>query len=180
MKPLYSIILLFACTFISCKSASSKVTDVQIKTLETLVESRNFKIESDWAHPLTTAAMQQVFNSGLLQIGSSPGAINLIGNPNWLTISGDSITSYLPYFGERQNNVGYGERNGAIELNSEIKDYKVAKGKRNSYVITCNANSKSENFNVVIELFPNLKSTIRMAGNSRNPISYSGRVEATN
>lgn len=179
MKSFHSIIFLIAITFLSCKSTSTKVSDAQIKALEALVENKSFKIESHRAYPINTAATQQVLNWGLLQPGSTSGTVNLIGNPNFLTIKEDSITSYLPFFGERQNNVGYGGRDSAIQLNSTIENYKITKGKKNSYIISCNAKSKSEHFNVIIEVFPNLKSNIRLVGASRNPISYSGIIKPT-
>lgn len=180
MKSIYLIAVMFAMAFWSCKSASSKTTDEQIKALETLVEKRNFTIESDWAYPQTTAATQRVLNSGLLPAGSSSGAISLIGNSNFLSISGDSITSYLPYYGERHTNVGYGGTDSAIQLKGLVEDYKVTKGKRNSYTISCDAKSKLERFQVVIKLFPSLKSYITLMGTSRNPISFSGQVETSN
>ncbi|MFD1613687.1 DUF4251 domain-containing protein [Gelatiniphilus marinus] len=179
MKHLSILTLIVAIAFFSCKSASSKITDEQIEALEVLVENRNFTIESTWAHPQTTLATQQVFNSGLLPAGSSSGAINLIGNSNFLTISGDSITSYLPYFGERQMHVGYGGNNGAIQFNGIVENYTVTEGKRDSYTISCTAKRKTERFKVTIKLFPNLKSYITLTSASRNSISYSGEVKSS-
>ena len=180
MKSLYYLSFIVAIAFFSCKSAGSKVTDGQIKALESLVENRSFNIESNWAYPQTTAAMQQVFNAGLLQPGSSSGAINLVGNSNFLTIAGDSIKSYLPYFGERQTNVGYGGNDSAIQLSGIVENYTVTKGKRESIVISCDAKSKSEHFKVIVNLFPNLKSNITLIGASRHSISYSGYVKSLN
>ncbi|MCF7568602.1 DUF4251 domain-containing protein [Sabulilitoribacter arenilitoris] len=179
MKSLQIIAFAIMIIFFSCKATNLKASNAQIKMLKNLVESRRFKIESDWAYPQTTMAMQQVLNTGLLQPGSTSGAINLITNPNYLTISADSITSYLPYFGERQINVSYGGNDAAIQLNSNIENYKITNGKRGSYIISCNAKSKSEYFNIIIELYPNLKSNIRLISASRNLISYSGHVKSS-
>ncbi|MFD1162162.1 MULTISPECIES: DUF4251 domain-containing protein [Hwangdonia] len=177
MKPLSIITLIVAIAFFSCKSASSKVTDEEIKALETLVENKNFSIESNWAFPRTTAAMQRVLNSGMLPAGSSTGAINLIGNSNFLTISGDSITSYLPYYGERHTNVGYGGSDGAIQLKGIVENYTVTQGKQHDYTISFDAKSKSERFNISITLYPSLKSYVKLIGASRSSISYSGQVK---
>jgi len=179
MKSIYLIIAVVFITSFSCKSASSKVTDEQIKALEVLVDNRNFTIESNWAYPQTTAATQRVLNSGLLPAGSSSGAINLIGNSNFLTISGDSISSYLPYYGERQMNVGYGGNDAAIQFKGLVENYTVSKGKGNSYTVSCDAQSKSERFKVIIKLFPTFKSYITLTGTSRNSISYSGKVKSS-
>tara|TARA_R110002072_G_scaffold17207_2_gene65735 strand:- start:821 stop:1366 length:546 start_codon:yes stop_codon:yes gene_type:complete len=178
MKPLAFFTLLIFILTLSCKSSKSKASDAQIKTLEILVENKNYTIESDWARPQVTNAMQQIVNSGLLPAGSSVNAINLIGNSNFLTISGDSITSYLPYFGERQMNVGYGGTDSAIQLQGLLEDYEVVKGKNNRYTISFSARGKSENFRIKIVLFPNLKSDMQLTANGRFPISYTGHVES--
>ncbi len=179
MKMYINILYVFFIVMFSCKSAS-QYSDAQIKNLETLIESKRFTIESDWARPQVTYAMQQVLNSGILQPGSAPNAISLIGNANFLTISGDSIKAYLPYFGERQMNVGYGGRDGAIKLDGLLEDYVFEAKKRNSYLITFNANSKIEAYNISIAVFPNMKSEIRVNSSSRFPISYTGEIERIN
>ena len=161
----------------SCKSSKVKYTDAEISAIEALIESKSYTIVSDWANPQVTFAMQQVLNSGILQPGNTANAISLIGSPNHLTVSNDSISAYLPYFGERQMGAGYGD-DGAIELKGLLEDYEVSKEKNNSYLIKFNANSKTERFNIFIQLFPNLKSDLRIQGSSRFPISYSGQVEA--
>ncbi|WJJ95409.1 DUF4251 domain-containing protein [Algibacter luteus] len=179
MKNYWLVICAFLVLAFSCKSSKSKFTDAEINALETLIESKHYTIESDWANPQVTYAMQQVLNSGLMQRGSSPNAISLIGNPNHLTIKNDSVTSYLPYFGERQMGAAYGD-SGAIELQGLIENYEVSKGKRNNYIVKFDAKSKTERFNVIILIFPNLKSALRIQSSSRFPIAYSGRVEAIN
>ena len=114
MKSIYLFTCLILFTALSCKSSKTNPTDAQILSLEQLVKTKNFTIESDRAYPQVSNAMMQVFNSGMLQQGNNAGSISLIGNANFLTISGDSITSYLPYFGERQMNVEYGGTDSAI------------------------------------------------------------------
>jgi hypothetical protein len=112
----------------------------------------------------------------LLPFGSSSGSINLIGNQNFLTVSKDSISSYLPYYGERQMQVTYGGSDSAIQFDGVMNNYKVEKDKNNGYTISFEAKSKSENFKVYIKLSPNLMSNITLIGSSRFSISYSGTV----
>lgn len=174
MKSVYPFICAVFMVLASCKSADSKATTEQIQSLESLVAGKRFKIESSWAYPQMTTATMQVLNSGILQPGSNASSINLIGNPNFLTISGDSISSYLPYYGERQMSVGYRNNDNAIQLKGPLKDYTVQKGKKQSIVITCDAGSDHEAYNVTIRLYPNLKSNITIVGATRTSISYSG------
>ena len=174
MKSVHIFIMAILTFVMSCSSSKSSATDTQIKALDAVVTTSKFHIESNWAYPQTSYAVQQVLNSGLLQPGSNAGAINLVGNSNFLTISGDSITSYLPYFGERQMQVAYGGGDGAIEFKGLMEDYKVEKNKDQSYNISLSAKSHSESFNVIIRLFPNLRSDISLTSASRFPIRYSG------
>ncbi len=179
MKPFSLIIWVALLTLMSCKTTKNTITQAQIETLKTLVENRQFRIESNWAYPQATNAMQQVVNTGILGPGNSANAISLIGNSNFLKISNDSITSYLPYFGERQMQVAYGGRDNAIEFNGILKNYKVETNKDNSYTLSFEAKSKSEHFKVYITLSPNLNSNIQLNGSSRFPISYTGTVTAS-
>ena len=160
----------------SCGMSKSNASAEEIAALEAMVNNRNFKIDSDWAYPRNTMAMQQVLNSGLLQPGNNAGAINLIGNSNFITISGDSISSFLPYYGERQMQVSYNGGDSAIQFDGLLEDYKVVKNKNGSYTMSFEATSKSERFNTNITIFPNLRSNISLNSASRFPISYSGTV----
>ena len=127
MKLQYFIFWVLSITLISCGSTKNTPSEEQFNTLALLVKTQSFSIESDWAYPQATYALQQVLNSGLLQPGNSSNAINLIGNSNFLTIKGDSITSYLPYFGERQMNLQYGGGDSAIQFSGLLEDYKITK-----------------------------------------------------
>lgn len=177
MKLVYLLIGLFIVSTISCKSSKQAISQAQIDAFNKMVNTKEFRIESDWAYPQVTNAMQQVLNSNLLQPGSASGNISLIGNSNYLRISGDSIISYLPYFGERQMNVAYGGGDSAIEFKGLVENYKAERNNDNSYTINFEAKSNSENFNVYIKLYPNLTSDMTLNSASRFPIRYSGNVE---
>ncbi len=176
MKHIHYSLVFLLIIMVSCVSSKSNATLEDTVALSSLLKKRNFSIESDWAYPRNTMAMQQVLNSGLLQPGNSTGAINLIGNSNFLTISGDSISSYLPYYGERQMQVDYGGGDSAIQFEGVLEDYEVVKNKNGSYSISFIATSKSERFNTNITIFPSLRSDIFLNSPSRFPIRYSGAL----
>jgi hypothetical protein len=178
MKAYCTFLALFLLLLMSCKSSKNNATESEIKVLQALVENKNYTIESNWAYPQVTFALQQVLSSGLLQPGSNVNAIDLMGNANFLTISGDSINAYLPYFGERQMHVDYGGRDGGIKLSGVLENYTTTKSKNNSYTIQFDAKSDLEAYNIFILLYPSLNSEIRVNSSSRFPISYRGRVEA--
>lgn len=177
MKTTFFFISITLLIIISCGTSKNAPTEAQIKALDTLIQKRQFRIESNFAYPQNTTALQSVLNSGILQPGSSSGAISLIGNYNYLKISGDSISSHLPYFGERQMMVNYGGTDGAITFNGLYEDYSILKNKNNSYSIQLIAKSNNESFNVFITITPNLKADMTLSGTGRFPIQYSGTVD---
>ncbi len=163
---------------LSC-SSSSKISDSYSKLLDDLVSSKYFEIESDRVFPLATASLNSISNAGLLPPGSSAGQISLIGNPNYLKVLGDSVVTYLPYYGERQMGGGYDSNGGRIEFEGIPNDMDITKDKENQrYTIQFKMKDDSENFNVNITLFPNLTSIISVNSSQRFPIRYTGSVKS--
>ncbi|MFV0540253.1 MAG: DUF4251 domain-containing protein [Aestuariibaculum sp.] len=175
MKHLLLLLLLIV--LVSCGTSKNTTTQAEIDALSSLILGKAFNIESDWAYPQATMAMQQV--SGLLGPGNNAGSINLTTNSNFLKIKGDSVYSYLPYYGERQMNVGYGGTDSSIEFKGLMENYSERTGKNQSVIIAFDAqnSSNAENFTVTITLWPNLNSQIYLNSISRNSIQYIGRVE---
>ena len=176
MKGLYVFIFGFILITFSCKSSKTSATPAQIEALGQLVSNKSFEIESNWAYPQLTNAMQQILNSGLMMPGNSASGINLIGNPNFLKIEGDSIKSYLPYYGERQMQVSLSGNDSAIQFDGLMKDLEVIKNKDESYTLKFDANSKRENFQVFVRVFPTMKSSMVLNGDSRFTIRYDGDI----
>ena len=167
-------------TLLSCTTSKNTVTEAERTALNELVENKRFIIESDWAYPQASIAMQQVMNSGLMGPGNSASNISLLGNYNFLKIEGDSITSRLPYFGERQMLVDYGGQDSSIELRGLLKNYQVEREKNNKLSIRFQAKSNNENFSVSISISPSLKTDMLLSGTGRSPIRYSGMVKPVN
>ena len=131
MKTHYILLLLISSFFFSCNSAKTAATPEQIQALDALVEGQSFTIESDWAYPQTSSGLLALQNSGLFAPGDANASrFSLIGNPNFLKLAGDSIVSFLPYFGERQGVTNRNESPG-IEFSETIRDYKVIKNDDN-------------------------------------------------
>jgi hypothetical protein len=163
----------------SCKSAKSIPTAAETALVTTAIEQQRFRIESDWAYPQASSAMQQIVNSRIMQPGSSANSISLIGNSNFLTVSGDSISSFLPYFGERQMQIAYDGSDSAIQFNGIMEDYTITKNKKSRYIIKFNAKSNTESFKVIITILPNATADMQVIGSSRFSIAYSGKLKDT-
>lgn len=172
---IFAIILVFS----GCFSSKTNVSTVNDKALEELVKTKSFEITSEWAQPHITSGMNSIANTGLLPTGSSISNISLIGNSNYLRINKDSVSGYLPYYGERQMGGRYGSISTAIQFDGIPKDYEIKKGKKEGYEIQfsiADKNNPTENYKVYIQLFQSLSSSININSSHRFFIRYKGRV----
>ena len=178
-KSLLLVLICFGLA-ISCGS-SSRVAEGNggMEPLDTLMSTKNFEIRSNWAMPLATNSMNSLANAGLFPPGSSAGQINLIGNPNYVKVIGDSLSVYLPYFGERQMGGGYDSDGAGIDFEGIPEKLEITKNEeKQRYDIRVKMKDDSENFILTIILFPNLTSTINVNSSQRFPIRYSGSVQS--
>ncbi|MGB5370884.1 MAG: DUF4251 domain-containing protein [Flavobacteriaceae bacterium] len=157
--------------------AVSKNTLAETKALDELVVSKRFEIESDWALPLATNSLNSIANAGLLPPGSSANRISLVGNPNYLKVQGDSISAYLPYFGEQQMGAGYNNEGIAVQFKGVPVSYEVVKHQnRQRYEINFVIRNKTETYTVNLLLYPKKASVINVISTHRFMIRYEGRV----
>ncbi|MEM5566167.1 DUF4251 domain-containing protein [Psychroserpens sp. AS72] len=176
MKNYITVFLLSFGLFLNCSASKTTATPSQIAALDELVENQSFVIESDWALPQTTNTLMALQNAGFFSTGDSASRISLSGNPNELKIDNETVSSQLPYFGEVQSTSGYNGSDNSISFDGELKNYRVVKNDNSSYTIRFDARSHSENFDVIIHLYPNLRSEIILKGAKRFPIRYTGYV----
>lgn len=174
------IIIITLIIFSSCSSSKNvPLTPEQKIKLDQLVEDKNFEINSNWAYPLPSTALNSVANSGLLAPGNTANRINLIGNTNFLIIKGDSIKAQLPYYGERRIVTNYNSNNVGIALNGLLKEWKAEfHEQKKLYSLRFQANQGTENYDIRITIFPNKKTDINVNSTHRNNISYSGTVKS--
>ena len=169
------------CLCLACASSKPKSTTGQLEALKTCIANKQFTIESTWAYPQVTSAVSQVLNTQLLAPGNNASAISLIGNANYLTVKGDSVSSYLPYYGERQMATGYGALNDtAIQLNGIMQNFTVNTHKNKSKSLRFKALGNNEVFNVTITIFPDLSTQTTITSAYRRAIQYAGKVQTSN
>jgi hypothetical protein len=94
-----------------------------------------------------------------------------------LRISGDSLVSYLPYFGRAYSAPAPGER-GGFNFTSSKFDYVIVPRKKGWEI-----NIKPKDVNDVREFALSVSekgyATLRALSNNRQPISYTGYIAAT-
>lgn len=150
------------------------------RNLQDLVASKSLEIVSTSAMPMASVAFSKVANTNILGPGNNASNIDITSNSNKLTIKGDSIRGYLPYFGEQNFGGSYGGNRSGIEFNNIPKDYQVIHNdKKHAVDINFKIDDKyrnNEHYNIMITLYPNNRSTIRVQSTNRTSIEFTGRV----
>jgi len=92
-------------------------------------------------------------------------------------MKGDSLFSYLPYFG-RAYSIPYGSGNG-LHFAAPIKGYESAKGKNGRTQVTIMVENEGDRLTYNFEIFPNGHANVDVFSREREPINYSGDLEIT-
>lgn len=181
MKHILAYCVLFI-LFIGCSSSKefTEQDNQDYQKLQDLVASKSFEIVSNSAMPMASASFSKVANSRILGPGNSAGNIDISSNSNRLVVEGDSIRGFLPFFGDQNFGGGYNGNHSGIEFNAIPQDYKVSlDDKKHAIDIRfkiADQYRNSERYDMIITLYPNYKSTIRVQSTNRSGIEYTGRV----
>lgn len=92
-----------------------------------------------------------------------------------LEVKGDTLVSYLPYFG-RAFSVPYGGGKG-LNFTAPISEYHSAKGRKGATLITMKAVNEEDVYSFRLEIFNNGSTSIDLTARERESISYSGQIE---
>ena len=170
-----------AMMFLSCKSIQSrKELNLEGSLVEKAVQQKKVHLKMEWANPLNTMALNTIATSGLLPPGNNGSQINLIGNTNYLKMKGDTLTGYLPFYGERRLGGGNG-RDIQIEFNDKAKDLTIKRNEiKNRFEINgiiSDKNRPTESYQVYTEIYANGKSRTTINSSDRTVISYIGTLQ---
>ena len=173
-----AFILLMGC---SSNRSFSEQENEAYQSLQDLVASKSFQIVSTSAMPVTSVAFSRVANSNILGPGNNASHIDISSNSNKLIVKGDSIQGYFPFFGEQNFGGSYGGTHTGIEFDDTPKDYQVVfNDKKHMVEIQFKIDDKYRNadhYIILITLFPDKRSAIRVQSTTRSAIEYTGRVD---
>lgn len=163
---------------ISC-SSTKELTEAersQLNKIETLLDTKSIAFEGDWAYPLASSSLNQLANYGLLGNGNNAGSINLQGNPNYIRIINDSISAYLPYYGERRVGGGYNTDSGIV-IDGLLENYEhIVNNEKGTVLVTFKASQKTEKYDVSMTIFHSGKTDIVINSTQRANIRYAGSI----
>lgn len=153
----YFSLLLIISSLISCGGSKNTTEEDNFEKLKNMVHYQRFEIENQWANPLRG------------------NMIDLIGNPNYIRFSKDSVDIYLPYFGERQAGGGYGSRQGGIIYEGVPKDLTIKEDeKEKNIMLRFSGQRGTEDLRFFIILYPDGNTNTSVNSSQRDAISYRG------
>lgn len=153
------IISAIAVSLMSC--ATSKMTPAdkaaakaeQSRKVNELIDKRDFTIDVDYVYPKRAPAHP-------LSYGFS------------LEVHGDSIISYLPYFG-RAYSIPYGGGKG-LNFSARMSDCQVYRGKKDLTRMDIAVTNEEDTYIYKVEIYDNGSASIDVTARERESISFSG------
>ena len=92
-----------------------------------------------------------------------------------MKVAGDTVRSYLPYFG-RAYSAPLDGRGGGIDFTSKDFEYSEKARRKGGWDITIRPKDVSDVREMNLVVFENGKASLRVTSNNREPISYNGYV----
>jgi hypothetical protein len=148
IKPIYLFISLFF-------SAGLFAQDLDRAVVKKAVQDQEFTFKAQTAFPMG-------------------GNVRHLTPGYDLRISGDSLSTYLPFFGRAYSAPLPGE--GPIKFQSDDFSYKASVKKKQSWEIVIEPEDTREVRQMILRIFENGHATLMVNSNDRQSISFSGYI----
>ncbi|WP_299013363.1 DUF4251 domain-containing protein [uncultured Polaribacter sp.] len=169
------VTLVILVVFMSCSSSKNITTTAENNNLEEIVTKKEFAVSFDMANPLLLNNVIGI--ERLLPPGSNTASINLAGNPNHFNVQKDSLSLYIPYFGEQRIASGYSEDNSVKFEGTPTRVEQKYNSKKGAYILKYWTRSKAESYVFTLTLFANNSANLNVNSSHRSNINYLGKWE---
>jgi hypothetical protein len=148
---------MFACTSTRAATGTPSASDVaKIEQISMMLENRLYKVDFTRAFPMSGHPFTLTY-------------------PYYISIIGERVESFLPYFG-RAYMAPYGGGEG-LRFTAPIRGYKMKKGKRGQYDISFDAQTAEDGYTFNLEIYPTGESELRVDAMQKQSISFSGEID---
>lgn len=174
-----SILIIVTMLFlVSCKNIEplSAETQAQAQQMHEKITQQQLSIAATWAYPQANSTLNQLaINSGLGS-GNTSTRISLAGNGDFLKIHKDSVSAYLPYYGERRISGGYNTESG-IKFDGVPREYTVVYNEQKGRSeINFSISQGTESFQLYIDVYPNGNAQFSVSSSHRTNIRFDGAL----
>ena len=177
MKTKIITVIITAMVLASCGTSKTVVSAEELNKVNAIIESDTLTIESVWAYPQNQST---IINTRLLPPESAAGNINLQGNENYFKKIGDSLSFDLPFFGVRQMGAAYDIDKAGFTFDGLPDEFEhTFDEKKSVHQYKIEVNNSTENLQMIIKIFANLNTEIRVNSSHRSSIAYRGKIVQT-
>lgn len=150
VKSLFFTLALFAVSWVA------KAQEKDSAEIRKAIESQNYVFKAQQVYPQN-------------------GNVRILTSDYDLAVSGDTIISYLPFFG-RAYVAPINPSDGGIKFSSTDFTYKM-KNNRNRWEVMIKPKDASEVQEMHLEIFDNGNATLRVISTNRQNISFNGYIQ---
>lgn len=94
-----------------------------------------------------------------------------------LTIHGDSVDCYLPYFGRAYRSDLANNDKSPLSFKGLVKSFDARQGKKGRYTISFQTANDTETLEYTLTVFPNGQTSLNINSSDREPISFEGEMD---
>ena len=172
MKTL-KFIALFALVF----AATQVNAQTDKATTARIINAQNYVFVANTALPLNASDINKVMNR--MPGYSGGGNINLTGANYDLSVTRDSLTAYLPYFGRSYTPKMGGINEGGIRFTSKNFSYKMTTRKKGGWNISMDPKDVKENYRLTLLVTESGYGTLTVNSNNEQTITFNGYIAET-
>jgi len=168
MSTLKHILLLFLLIAgIGAKAQTDEATTARI------VAAQNYVFVATTAFPLNANDINKILTSMPGYVGG--GNINLTGSNYDLTVTKDSVVSYLPYYGRSYvPKIGNPIDDNGIKFKSKDFNYKSEVRKKGGWLITMAPKDVKDNYRLTLLITKSGYGTLTVINNNQQSITFNG------
>ena len=152
---IFGVLLLVACSSLTPAEKAERQAKLAMAVEKALAE-RHYKV-------------------GIVMMYPNRGKTVNISPDFSLEVKGDTLVSYLPYFG-RAYNIPYGGGKG-LNFTAPIAEYHSEKGRKGATLVKIKVKNEEDVYTFLLEIYDNGSTTIDMMSHERESIRYSGEIE---
>lgn len=141
----------------STKNTSTYKSDASPITIKNMIDSQSFIFVAESVNPVR-------------------GRFRILTSPYDVTVSQDSLTSYLPYFG-RAYTAPIDPSQGGIQFTSTNFSYELSHNKSDKWDVVIKPKDRQDVQQLNFSIFDNGTASLNVISNSRDPISFNGHLQ---